>query len=99
MNDLWTQDDFQIGDVVCLTDDVPFEIRQAWYDHPELSKYLVPGERATVVGFHRDMVEVRFMNGTEDTLFPEWLEFVYRPINDPRLYDHSLLDLIEGGVA
>lgn len=64
------------------------------------SRYFTAGERGVIKAIEYDrgepfLIYVRFDDGSEDNLYAGSLDLVYRPINDPALYDRSLLDLVE----
>lgn len=77
--------DIQSGDRVETND---YAARYEWHD---------AGNRGTVteVDYRNVFIHVLFDNGETDVMSDEALDLIYRPINDPALYDRSLLDLIE----
>lgn len=58
------------------------------------------GEKGTITAIDYDnrqpyLVHIRFDDGSYDVLYAEDVDLLYRPINDPAMYERSLLDLIE----
>lgn len=92
--------DFQKGDVVETNEGAKDHARQM-----TLLTGLAPvgktwnyqsGERGIVDGVGKgDLVYVQFADGDYDCLYSDCFDLIYRPINDPALYEQSLLDLIE----
>lgn len=97
--------DFQKGDIVETNENAREHLRLSVIltgRHPDnQSAYYRPGEKARVVDVGRyegdsTLIEVEFTaDGTVDNIYADCIDLVYRPINDPSLYERSLLDLVE----
>lgn len=67
---------------------------------PGQTAYYKAGERGRITAIdYADcqpyLVHITFDSGEYDVLYAEDVDLLYRPINDPALYDRSLLDLVE----
>ncbi len=84
---------FEVGDIV--------EINEMGWHEPSLERTMTGrgrqlrrGEHGVVTGFSvsGQMVHVTLRDDQSKDVVPEeWLDLVHRPINDPVLYERSLL--------
>ena len=97
--------DFQKGDIVETNEDATFELRLTATVGDPLpegkSRHFSAGERGMITAIQYDkdepfLVFVHFDDGTDDNLYADWLDLVYRPINDPAQYAHGLFDEEQG---